>query len=143
PVQYAAPFQNFSGGYDSPFRENLPFGRVDWQATKNLRLFYRFSYFSNLAETTFFATSFQLYKNKDYTRTHVAGADFTTGAFTHSIRLSNMKFENGVSDAVRGSGLPLANLGLNVSINNGPQTGPNGLAPQSTLQLNRQVKYDG
>src|SRR5207248_6427563 len=68
---------------------------------------------------------------------------FTSGPYTHSIRFSNMKFENGISDAVLGSSLPLANLGVSLSINNGPQTGPNGLAPQATLQLNRQVKYDG
>ena len=143
PVQYAAPFQNFSGGFNSPFRENEPLGRLDWQATRNLRLFYRFSYFSSLAEATYFATSLQPYKSKNYTRTHVAGADFTTGAFTHSIRSSYMKFENGISDAVLGSGLPLANLGLNLNVTNGPQTGPNILAPQATLQRNRQIKYDG
>ena len=143
PVQYAEPFQNFSGGFNSPFRENMPLGRLDWQATKKLRLFYRFSYFSSLAEATFFATSLQPYKSKNYTRTHVAGADFTTGAFTHSVRMSNLKFENGISDAVLGSSLPLANLGLNLNVVNGPQTGPNILAPQVTLQQNRQIKYDG
>jgi hypothetical protein len=81
PIQYAAPFQNFSGGFNSPFRENMPLARLDWQATRNLRLFYRFSYFSNLAEA-----SLQPFKNKDYTRAHVVGADFATGRFTHSIR---------------------------------------------------------
>jgi hypothetical protein len=141
PVQYAAPFRNFSGGFNSPFRENMPLARLDWQATRNPRLFYRFSYFSNEAVGAY--NTLQPFKNKDYTRTHVAGADFTTGRFTHSIRFSNMKFENGLSDAVLGSGLPLANLGLNLNVNNGPQSGPSLLVPQVTLQLNRQLKYDG
>lgn len=143
PVQYAPPFQNFSGGFNSPFRETAPLGRLDWQPTKNLRLFYRFNYFSNLAEATFFASSLQPYKNKDYARTHVLGTDFSTGAFAHVIRFSSLKFENGVSDAVLGSGLPLANLGVSLSVTNGPQTGPNIIAPQTTIQSNQQIKYDG
>jgi len=143
PVQYAEPFQGFSGSFQAPFRENTPMIRLDWQATKNLRLFARFNYYNTLAEATFFSSSLQVYKNKNYTRTYVTGADFSTGQFTHSIRFSNMKFENGISDAVIGSGLPLANIGVNIAVNNGPQTGPNYLAPQATLQLNRQIKYDG
>jgi hypothetical protein len=143
PVQYPSPFNSFSGSFAAPYRENTPMARLDWQATKNLRLFYRFNYFDSMADATFFSSSLQVYKNKNYTRTHVAGADFNTGSFTHSIRFSNMKFENGIADAVLGSGLPLANLGINLSVNNGPQTGPNLLAPQATLQLDRQIKYDG
>ena len=143
PVQYASPFQGFSGGFNAPFRENTPMARLDWQATKGLRLFFRFNYYNTLDEATFFSSSLQPYKNKNYTRTFVGGGDFSTGQFTHSIRFSNMKFENGISDAVLGSSLPLANLGLNLDVNDGPQTGPNLLAPQATLQLDRQLKYDG
>jgi hypothetical protein len=143
PVQYPSPFQSFSGGFNSPFRENLPMGRLDWQVTPNLRLFYRFNYYDTLAESTFFSSSLQPYKSKNYTRSHVAGADFNTGQFTHSIRFQQMKFENNIGDAVLGTGLPLANLGLNLDIQDGPQTGPNFLAPQTTAQLDRQIKYDG
>jgi hypothetical protein len=143
PVQYATPFQGFSGGFNSPFREDTPMMRLDWQATKNLRLFFRFNYYNTLAEATFFSSSLQVYKNKNYTRTFVGGGDFATGGFTHSIRFSNLKFENGIADAVLGSNLPLANIGLNINVNAGPQTGPNLLAPQATLQLDRQLKYDG
>ncbi len=42
-----------------------------------------------------------------------------------------------------GSALPLANLGLNLNVQNGPSTGPNLLAPQATLQHDTQAKYDG
>jgi hypothetical protein len=143
PVQYASPFDSFSGGFGSPFRENLPMARVDWQPTSNLRLFYRFNYYNTLAEATFFSSSLQVYKSKNYTRGHTVGADFNTGEFTHSIRFQWLKFENDIGDAVLGTGLPLANLGLNLNVINGPQTGPNLLAPQATAQLNRQIKYDG
>lgn len=143
PVQYADPFTGFSGGFNSPFRENLPMARVDWQANSNLRMFYRFNYFNSLAEATYYSSSLQVYKSKNYSRSHVIGADFNTGQFTHTVRFQQLKFQNNIGDAVIGSGLPLANLGLNVNINNGPATGPNLLAPQSTAQLNRQIKYDG
>lgn len=145
PVQYASPFAAFSGTYGSPFRENEPMGRLDWQVNSNLRVFYRFNYYDTLAESTFFSSSFQVYKSKNYTRNHVAGADFTTGhgQWSHTIRFSSMHFENNIADAVVGSSLPLANLGVNLSVQDGPQTGPNLLAPQATLQHDTQVKYDG
>ncbi len=143
PIQYPAPFQSFSGGFPSPFRENLPMGRLDWQATSNLRMFYRFNYFDTLAEATFFSSSLSPYKSKNYTRSHVAGADFNTGSFTHSLRFEQLKFQNNLSDATIGSSLPLANLGVTLNVNDGPQTGPNLLVPQATPQLDRQVKYDG
>jgi hypothetical protein len=145
PVQYPSPFQNFSGTFAAPFRENLPMIRVDYQATSNLRLFYRFNYFDNLADATFFSSSLSVYRNKDYTRSHVVGADFTTGngQFTHTIRFSELHFQNNIADAVVGSSLPLANTGVEIITNNGPQTGPNYLAPQSTPQQDTQIKYDG
>jgi len=143
PVQYPDPFTAFSGGFNSPFRENLPMVRVDWQANSNLRMFYRFNYYNTLAEATFYSASLQVYKSKNYSRNHVVGADFNTGQFTHTVRFQQLKFQNNIGDAVIGSGLPLANLGLNVNINNGPATGPNLLAPQTTAQLNRQIRYDG
>lgn len=145
PVQYPSPFQNFSGTYGAPFRENTPMGRVDWQVNSNLRMFYRFNYFDNLVDATFFSSSLSVYKNKDYTRQHVVGADFTTGGgqFTHTIRFSELHFQNNIADATVGSSLPLANEGVEIITNNGPQTGPNYLAPQSTPQQDTQVRYDG
>ncbi len=143
PVYYAPPFQSFSGGFSSRYRKNLPMARLDWQATRNLRLFFRFNYFSMLAESTFYAASLQPYKSKNYTRSYVAGADFNTGQFTHSIRFQYLRFQNDLGDAVLGTGLPFANLGLTLSIVNGPQTGPSVVVPESMPQLNRQIKYDG
>jgi hypothetical protein len=143
PVQYPDPFNSFSGGFNSPFRENMPMAKVDWQVNSNLRMFYRFNYYDTLAEATYYSASLQVYKSKNYSRSHVIGADFNTGQFTHSIRFQQLKFQNNIGDAVIGSGLPLADLGLNLNITNGPLTGPNLLAPQATAQLNRQIKYDG
>ena len=45
PVLVAAPFQQFSGDFSSPFRENDLMARADYQLAHSGHLFYRFSYF--------------------------------------------------------------------------------------------------
>ncbi len=145
PISSGDPLVSFAGGFSSPFRETNLLGKVDYILTRNVKLFYKYSYFQDLAVSTFGAISFQPFKDKNYTRTHVVGADFTTGAngrFNHTIRFQYLKFENTLTDAVRGTGLPFANFPL--SLNIGPfSSGPNLLAPQTTPQSDRQVKYDG
>ncbi|HZU45627.1 MAG TPA: carboxypeptidase regulatory-like domain-containing protein, partial [Terriglobales bacterium] len=140
PVSYPAPFESLSGTFASPFRETETVGRLDYQLTKSARLFYRFSYFANSAFNTFFASSFQVYDNKNYTRNHVLGLDFNTGSFTHSIRFEYLKFQNTIADGSQGT--PFRNVDLTLFI--GPlAVGPNYLAPQSTPQSDHQLKYDG
>jgi Carboxypeptidase regulatory-like domain len=148
PVQYAAPFTPFSGGFDSPFSNPNALGRLDFVAPHNIKLFFRYSYSQIKAEGTFFSDSLQVYQSKNYSRNYVGGADFTTGSWSHSFRFSYLKFQNEIADAVIGSTLPLANfpgngLYLNLTVNSGPATGPNLLAPQGTPQSDKQVKYDG
>jgi Carboxypeptidase regulatory-like domain len=148
PVEYAAPFQNFSGGFDSPFSNPNALGRVDYVAPHNVKLFFRYSYSQIKAEGTFYSDSLQVYQSKNYVRNYVGGADFVTGSWTHSFRFSYLKFQNEIADAVIGSTLPLANfpgdgLYLNLNVSGGPATGPNLLAPQSTPQSDHQIKYDG
>ena len=142
PVLQAAPFQAFSGTFQSPFKETELTGRLDYALTKTARLFSRYNYFQNSADGTFFSSSFSVYKNKDYTRNEVVGLDFNTGSFTHSIRFSYLKFQNQIIDAVTGTNLPFANLGVNIFIGSF-NVGPNELAPQSTPQSDHQIKYDG
>ena len=43
-------------------------------------MFYRFSYFDSRAVSAGGLIGFQPYEDKNYTRTHVVGADFTTTA---------------------------------------------------------------
>ncbi|MGA2019727.1 MAG: carboxypeptidase regulatory-like domain-containing protein [Candidatus Sulfotelmatobacter sp.] len=142
PVLESAPFQDYSGFFPAPFIDDELLGRIDYQLTKTARLFGRFSYFKNSTDATFFPTSFQVYNNRDVTRNTVAGADFNTGTFTHTIRFSYLKFQNQIVDGTRGTDLPFANYP--VSINIGSFTvGPNLLAPQTTPQSDHQLKYDG
>jgi hypothetical protein len=133
---------DFSGGYQSPFKETDLLGRIDYNLGHNARLFYRFDYFGNLAFSTFGAPTLQPFQDKNYTRTHVVGVDFNTGSVTHSVRFEYLKFQNQLVDAVVGSNLPFANfpLSLNIGV---LSTGPNLLAPQTTPQSDHQIKYDG
>ena len=143
PVLVAEPFQQFSGTFNSPFVEDNLMAKADYQLTQSAHIFYRFSYFKNslLANA---ALGFSVYDNKDITRSHVIGLDFNTGSFTHSIRFEYLKFQNQIVDATTGTSLPLANYPLEIQMGStGLVTGPNYLAPQTTLQSNHQLKYDG
>ncbi|MFZ0733465.1 MAG: carboxypeptidase regulatory-like domain-containing protein [Candidatus Sulfotelmatobacter sp.] len=142
PVLDAAPFSTYSGTFPAPFKEDELTARLDYNLTKTARLFGRYNYFQNSVYATFFPGSFSVYNNKDYTRNLVAGLDFNTGSVTHTIRFSYLKFQNQIADAVTGSDLPFANLGINMAIGSFA-TGPNDLAPQSTPQSDHQLKYDG
>lgn len=143
PVPVGTPFQAFSGGFVSPFRETNVLARVDYQLTNGAHVFYRYSYFQNALFANF-GQGFQVYQTKNSTRTHVVGADFDTGSFTHSIRFEYLTFDNQIRDETKGSNLPLADLGVELFLfGPGLYTGANLLAPQTTAQSNHQVKYDG
>jgi Carboxypeptidase regulatory-like domain len=143
PVLVGAPFTQFSGSFNAPFTEDNLMGKADYQLGQSAHAFYRFSYFKNslLANG---ALGFSVYDNKNITRSHVIGFDFNTGSFSHSIRFEYLKFQNQIVDATIGTSLPLANYPIEIQMGStGLVTGPNNLAPQATLQSNRQIKYDG
>jgi len=143
PVLVAAPFQQFSGHFSSPYHENNLMAKADYQFPHSVHAFYRVSYFQN----SFVANGgvgFSVYDGRNVTRTHVAGLDFNTGAFTHSLRFGYLKTGRDLVDGTRGSSLPLANFALNLQMGStGLATGPNSFAPQVILQSNHQIKYDG
>lgn len=142
-IQFTPPFDVYDGTITTPFRDNELMSRVDYNLGHNARLFYRFNYFANSLPGTF-GFGYSEYINKDYTRTHVGGFDFTTGSFTHTIRFSYLKFQNQIADATLKSSLPLCCTGVTVNARgNGFYAGPNIEAPQSTPQQNIQIKYDG
>ena len=145
PIVPAPPFDVYTGNTGTPFRETDYDARLDWQFWKNVRMFYRFSYFDSLAVATGGTIGYQPFEDKNYTRTHVIGADFTTkGGYTHSFRFEYLKFINNLGDTVLGSGLPFANFPVSLNFTSfGFLTGPNFLAPQQTYQTDRQIKYDG
>src|SRR6202789_45370 len=145
PIVPAPPFDVYTGNTGTPFRETDYDARLDFNLFKNVRMFYRFSYFDSRAVATGGTVGFQPFQDKNYTRTHVIGADFTTkGNFTHSFRFEYLKFINNLGDTVLGSDLPCANFPVSLNFTSfGFLTGPNFLAPQQTYQTDRQIKYDG
>jgi hypothetical protein len=145
PVVVSDPFSAFTANTSAPFRETDYDTRLDWQFKNSVRMFYRFSYFDSRAVSAGGVIGFQPYEDKNYTRTHVVGADFTTsGGFTHSFRFEYLKFINNLKDIVLGSNLPFANFPVSINISTFSFfTGPNFLAPQQTFQTDRQIKYDG
>jgi len=145
PIVPAPPFNFYAGNTATPFRETDYDARLDFNLFKNVRMFYRFSYFDSKAVATGGTIGFQPFQDKNYTRTHVIGADFTTkGNFTHSFRFEYLKFINNLGDTVLGSNLPFADFPVSLNFTSfGFLTGPNFLAPQQTFQTDRQIKYDG
>ena len=83
----------------------------------------------------------------------MAGVDFTTGKFTHSVRFGFLRFANEITDAVSGSGIFNPAPGIELAIGGDPFcltgganvfcSGTNFLAPQVTQQHDLQFKYDG
>jgi hypothetical protein len=156
PVLPGPPFQALTGAVSAPFREAEGIAKLDYQISNNYKLFYRFSYDQNSDITPFEATAFQPLDNTTHTRDHVIGLDFTTGSFTHSVRLGYMKFFNHISSGTSAStpfnptspielaiGPDLPCLNTSGVVPDVFCSGQGFLAPQSTPQSDHQVKYDG
>ena len=153
PVSLVAPFSGLSGSYNAPFRDSEFLGRVDWKP-RGTTVFYRFSYEQNSSVRGFNPGVYQPFLNRDHTPVHVAGWDFTTGRFSHSLRFEYLKFHNEIFDALAASGAQ--NIAPGIALDISPTldftclgggefycSGQNILAPQGTFQRNIQGKYDG
>jgi hypothetical protein len=152
PVEPTSPFTSLAGSYGAPFREREYLGRLDYNVRSGWTMFYRFSYHQNFEARGFNPGVYQPFENIDHTPTHVAGTDFTTGKFTHSIRFEFLKFRNQIApdlsslNPVPGVALDITPLGSDLFCLAGGEafcSGANILAPQATYQEDRQVKYDG
>ena len=139
-------FPQFTGNFAVPLDEDLFGARLDWNVKNNVHTFYRFNHNDNLGVTGFGGTSLSAFGNQNNTNSHVAGVDFSTARWTHSIRFSYLNFDNFIVDANAAAGTPVTldpNGGpILVSFNPQLLVGPNLNAPQATFQNNKQVKYD-
>jgi hypothetical protein len=144
-VLVAPPLTSFSGTFPARFSDTSTISKLDYTISKNIRAFGRFSFWQASDVGNFGgAANYSVYDNKDRTKTIAGGVDFNEGSFTHSFRAEYLKFVNVISDAVQGSSLPFAFVPNEIVLNGtGFTTGPSFLAPQSTIQSDRQVKYDG
>jgi hypothetical protein len=153
PVQLAEPFTPLSGSLSQPFKEHDVFGRMDYQVTDKLKVFYRYTYNINSDELPYIPDTYQPFLNKDHAQDHLAGFDLTTGKFTHSFRFEFLRFANSIADAVQGSGIYDPAPGVELAIGGDPFcltsgldpicSGTNFLAPQVTQQHDLEFKYDG
>jgi len=149
PLAPPPPFTGLPNGYAAPFKDTMTLGRLDWEATRNVHVFYRFTYEWN-SDVKAFGATYQPFANRDNTPAHGLGVDFNTGSFTHSIRFGYLKFQNHIADVVEQDPSifwPARGL-ADISIRIGPagvvtRFGPSRLAPQATFQSNKQIKYDG
>jgi hypothetical protein len=129
-----------SGGFNSPFRDTSVTGKLDWTATSNIHVFYRFTYNWNISESNF-GYDYSLYSNKDNAPSHAAGVDINKGTWSHSFRFGYLKFHNLIGGATSPfDPVPSGEISF---IDTGEIfSGPNLLAPQQTYQSNKQGKYD-
>jgi hypothetical protein len=152
PVLLGDPFTGLSGHLNSPFKEHEALGRLDWEIKPSVRAFYRFTYNIHSDQVPYIPNTYQPFLNRDHTQDHAAGIDFNTGAFTHSIRFGFLRFANEI-DVVTDRSLVNPAPNIELAIGADPYcltpgvdefcSGPNFLAPQTTLQHNLQFKYDG
>ena len=138
-VVLPGPFDALSGSYSAPFRDSEYLGRLDWMIRPAVHAFGRFTYNDNSDLRP--SSDLSPFFNRDNTRGLAGGVDFNTGSYTHSIRAGYGKFWNGITPPAASSfynPLPRVNILIGSLA-----TGSNSLAPQVTIQSNKQVKYDG
>ena len=116
-------------------------GKLDWNATKDIHVFYRFSYNWNISESNF-GYDYSVYSSKNNAPAQAAGLDWGKGSWSHSFRFGYLKFHNQIAGATTSfNPVPSGEIG---ALDTGEIiSGPNLLAPQGTLQTNKQIKYDG
>ncbi|MGH9706539.1 MAG: carboxypeptidase regulatory-like domain-containing protein [Candidatus Acidiferrales bacterium] len=137
-------FVGLNSGYSSPFRDNDVMGKLDWQASKNIHAFYKFSYNSNSSASTYYS-GYPVYDNKDNVPAQAGGVDINSGNWSHSFRAGYFKFHNEIVDGSQNlppALNPVPEIGIEIRGGLG-FFGPNLLAPQGTFQSNKQFKYDG
>jgi hypothetical protein len=71
PVLVAAPFEQYSGSFSSPFRENNLMAKLDCQFGQFVHGFYRFSYFQN-SFTANGGLGYSVYDGKNIARNQLA-----------------------------------------------------------------------
>lgn len=144
PLFAQTPFGQRFSTIGSPYRETYSTARLDYNGPLGGHYFVRGNYDVNAAVANF-NTGYQIFANRDNTPGIAAGADFTTGRFTHSFRGSYEKFHNLIGDATGGNSSiynPVAGLTLRY-VAQSLFTGPNVNAPQGTFQSDKQFRYDG
>src|SRR5262249_13208363 len=133
-------FPQFNATDALPLTYQLASGRLDWAINSSYSMFYRFNHSDDLSTGGSPISPFQ---NIDRTNFHVVGLTAGFAHWTHNIRYGYNKFNNHIDSSQLSTPFPTFN-GQQYQLNiQNVSAGPNGLAPQQTLQENNQVSYEG
>jgi hypothetical protein len=133
-------FPQFNVVQPFPTKVKYALGRLDWNVSQNMRVFYKFNHDDNVSTGGGALSPFQ---NVDYTNVHTAGLDYNMSHATNSFRFGYTNFNNAIASQELDTKFLRSN-GTAIQLNVGPVGwGPNGLAPQATYQDNWQFSYDG
>ena len=84
-----------STSLSEPYSSIIGSGRLDYRASENTRLFYRFAYDHNTVVAPFSSgPSLQPVLAETNTPSHTVGLDTTTGSLIHSLRFEYLRFKN-------------------------------------------------
>ncbi len=142
PVVFNAPFNVITGTYSAPFHATELAGRLDYKLSPQSQLFYRFTYDNSSVIDAFGGNNFQPLKSRDNTPGNAVGFDLTRGTTLHSFRFAYDHFSNNIVDASQGVFNPAPGISLNFGGGSGFASGPNSQAPQKTIQVNKEARYD-
>ncbi len=139
---YTAPeFPQLNVSQDFPVGIQYAKGRMDWNVSPALRLFYSIQHDWNKATGGSAPSPFQ---NVDWTNTHTVALDLSRSRMTHSYRFGYVNFNNRIESQELNVKFPRTPQGIPYYLGVGRfQAGPNSLAPQQTYQDNFQNSYDG
>jgi Carboxypeptidase regulatory-like domain len=136
---------DLGGSYSAPYNEMELLGRFDFNLPFGVKGFVRGSYHNNKDIGGFGGgNNYSPYLNENNTPNVGGGLDFVTGNFSHSVRVGYFKFVNHITNQPAITEDPTYNFtpGINLVIG-AYSAGANLLAPQTTIQTNKQFKYDG
>ncbi len=124
-----------------PLKIRFAEGRMDWNASSAVRLFYKFHWDYNIATGGSAVSPFQ---NLNWTTTNTVGLDYTRSRMTHTYRFGYVDFNNRIQSQELDFKFPVTPNGIPYYLAVGPYgAGPNSLAPQATYQDMWQNSYEG
>ena len=143
PVLFNPPFDVIRSTYGAPFHQTEIAARLDYKLSPQSHLFYRFTYDNSSVVNSLGGNNFQPLKSHDNTPGNAAGFDLTRGTTVHSLRFAYNHYSNNI-DAVLGTNVlnPAPGISLDFGGGSGFASGPNSQAPQKTVQMNKEGRYD-
>ncbi len=148
-VTHIPGFPQFASTWPVPFDERMAMGRLDWNLTRSVRTFFRFTHDWNdgISSRSIGGQKLTPVSNSSNTNQTAVGFDAAVGRFTHAVRFGYMNYQNYANDARQEiPGLPqtLDPAGRPLTVVFGPSVvGPSTNLPSRRLHDTHEVRYDG